>query len=122
MVMSGSAGLHPVVMYGPATDDEAQGCIWRLRPRDTGPACRGGGGAGLRTVGLAGEGRAGRRVTVLAREGAAVPEAMLASAVGDRGREKLINGSHLSVDDPTFDVYGPNKKWVGLILLQPNRN
>jgi hypothetical protein len=36
-------------------------------------------------------------------------------------KKKLTNGLHLSFTYPTFNVFEPNKKWVGPIFTQPNR-
>jgi hypothetical protein len=34
---------------------------------------------------------------------------------------KVTNEPHLSVVDPTFDVFTPNRKWDGPIARHPNR-
>jgi hypothetical protein len=79
-----------------------------------------GGGAWRPAAGLAGGGgEALRRDSRLSSS--------FQDAVGkeiSQGEEKKKNesGPHLSVGDSTFDVFGPNRKWVRPIPLQPNRN
>jgi hypothetical protein len=34
-----------------------------------------------------------------------------------RKKEKVTNEPHLSVVDPTFDVFTPNRKWVDQVVI-----
>jgi hypothetical protein len=41
---------------------------------------------------------------------------------GEEKEKKLTSRPHISVGDSTFYVSGPNRKWVGPIHLQSNKN